>query len=128
MKKITFYKSNGEINSEEQLTNGNLAHIHGMMTKCYLVNGKMAEGFADSFRSSEKNGFDSKVHDYIYLWTWDNLDEHTGKLIGSNEQKYSQTFKKVKIDEIEKVEAIIYSNPRWGGKLTNKFEFNDKKS
>ena len=25
------------------------------------------------------------------------------------------------IDEIIKVESILYSNPRWGGKLTNEF-------
>ena len=43
------------------------------------------------------------------------------KKIISEKNKYNQTFKKVNIDEIIKVESILYSNPRWGGKLTNKF-------
>ncbi len=51
------------------------------------------------------------------------MDEENGKLVGKDNEKYNQTFRKIAIDEIERVEAIIYSNPRWGGKLTNKFEF-----
>ncbi len=123
MKKITFYKANGEVKSEEILTKENLMHISGMMTKCYLKNGKEEVGFADFESVHNKEDYDGKIQDYIYLWTWDNLDEENGKLVGKDNEKYNQTFRKIAIDEIERVEAIIYSNARWGGKLTNKFEF-----
>lgn len=123
MKRIIFYKSNGQVKSEEKLDKENLCHINGMMTKCTMTNGIEEVGFADSTGIYNEEKYDGKVHDYIYLWTWDNLDENTGKLIGNDEEKYNQTFKSVKIDEIEKIEAITHSNPRWGGKLTNKFEF-----
>ena len=122
MRTITFYKLDGKVKSEEKMDKENLCHIHGMMTKCTMKNGIEEVGFADPTGIYNKEKYDGKVHDYIYLWTWDNLDEDTGKLIGDDE-KYNQTFKSVKIDDIEKIEAIIYSNPRWGGKLTNKFIF-----
>ena len=81
-------------------------------------------GYADPFRSNDKEGFDLKIHDYIYLWTFDNLDEVTNKLIGDDKNRYNQTYKKVIINDILLVESIMYSNPRWGGKLTNKFIIN----
>ena len=34
---IIFYKSNGEISKIEELTNENLCHINGMMTRCTLM-------------------------------------------------------------------------------------------
>ena len=36
--KITFYKLNGEINSEELLNEESLRHTNGMMLKCYMKN------------------------------------------------------------------------------------------
>lgn len=123
MKKIVFYKLNGQVKSEEELTKENLEHINGMMTKCTMVNGIEEVGFADTTGVYNKKIYDGRIHDYIYLWTWDSLNEETGKLIGDGDEKYNQNHKPVKIDDIEKVEAITYSNPRWGGKLTNKFEF-----
>lgn len=120
---IRFYKLNGQVKSEEVLTKENLEHINGMMTKCTMSNGAEKVGFADPTGIYDKEKYNGKAQEYIYLWTWDNLDENTGNLIGDDEEKYNQTFEAVKIDDIEKVEAIIYSNPRWGGKLTNKFEF-----
>lgn len=123
MRKITFYKLNGQVKSEEIFTKENLEHINGMMTKCTMANGTEEVGFADPTGACNKESYDGKIHDYIYLWTWDYLDENTGNLIGNDDEKYNQTFKAVKIDEIEKIDTIIYSNPRWGGRLTNKFEF-----
>ena len=123
MKKIIFYKLDGQIKSEEKMYKENLGHINGMMTKCTMINGIEEVGFADPTGIYNKEKYDGKVQDYIYLWTWDNLDESTGKLIGDDDEKYNQTFKSVKIDDIEKIEAITNSNPRWGGKLTNKFRF-----
>ena len=119
--KIIFYKLNGEISKIEELTNENLCHINGMMTRCTLKDGSEIVGFADSFSPRDINLYGHKLHDNIFLWTWDNLDEENHKLIGDENNKYNQTFKKVIIDEIIKVESILYSNPRWGGRLTNKF-------
>ena len=119
--KILFYKLNGELDSTEQLNNHNLRHINGMMTRCTLINGTTEVGFADPLRTHDRNSFDDKIHDYIYLWTWDNLDEESHTLIGDDEDKYNQTFKKIDIGDITKVESILYSNPRFGGLLTNKF-------
>lgn len=123
MRRIIFYKLNGQMKAEEVLTKENLEHINGMMTRCTMANGTEEIGFADPTGICNKEIYDGKINEHIYLWTWDNLDENTGKLIGNDDEKYNQTFKAVKIDDIEKIEAIIHSNPRWGGKLTNKFEF-----
>ena len=119
--KIIFYKLNGEISKIEELTNENLCHITAMMTRCTLKDGSEIVGFADSFTQRDINLYGHKLHDNIFLWTWDNLDEENHKLIGDENNKYNQTFKKVITDEIIKVESILYSNPRWGGRLTNKF-------
>lgn len=122
MRKIIFYKLNGKVKSEELLNKENLEHINGMMTKCTMLDGSEEVGFADPTGVQDKENYDGKIHDYIYLWTWDNLDEKTGDLIGDGDEKYNQTFKTVKINDIERVEVITYSNLRWGEKLTNKFE------
>ena len=119
--KIIFYKQNGEISDIKELTNDNLELINGMMTRCTLGDVSQIVGFADPFRTCDRNSYDGNVHDNIFLWTWDNLDEENHKLIGDENNKYNQTFKKVITDEIIKVESILYSNPRWRGKLTNKF-------
>lgn len=120
--KITFYKLNGEINSEDLLNEESLRQINGMMVKCYMKSGLEEIGFADSYRTHD-NDFDNLVHDYIYLCTWDNLDEEKHELIGDDESKYNQTFKKVNIKDIVRIEAILHSNPRWGGRLTNSFDY-----
>ena len=117
--RIIFYRPNGRIEEAVPLNVDNLRHINGMMTKCILKNGTIATGFADPFRTHEQKPFDNKVHNYIYLWIWDNLDETTHRLFGDD--KYSQTFQMVHIIDIVTIESILYSNPRWGGKLTNEF-------
>ena len=121
MYKIIFYKQNGEISDIKELTNENLEHINGMMTRCTLKDESKIVGYADVFRIYDRNSYDGKVQDNIFLWTWDNLDEENHKLIGDKESKYNKTFKKVSIKEIIKIETILYSNPRYGGQLTNKF-------
>lgn len=122
--KIIFYKTNGEISNIIELTNENLSQINGMMTRCTLVDKSEKIGYADPFRTHDTNLHDSKVHDYIFLWTWENLDEENNKLIGNEENKFNQVFEKVNINNIIKVESILYSNPIWGGLLTNKFFIN----
>ncbi len=51
------------------------------------------------------------------------LNENTHKLIRNDLEKYNKTYKKIIIKNITSIDAILYSNPRWGGRLTNKFEF-----
>lgn len=82
-------------------------------------------GFADPLRVYENSPlpFDGEVHDYFYLWKWQNLDEENHRLMGSDNSKYNQIYEKVDIDKIVKIECILYSNPRWGTELTNKFDF-----
>jgi len=120
--KIIYYKQNGDIDHEELLNEESLAHTNGMMLKCYMKNGIKEIGFSDPYRTHD-NDFDDLVHDYINLWTWDNLDENKHELIGNDDSRYNQSFKKVMIDNIVCIEAILYSNPRWGGRLTNSFDY-----
>lgn len=120
--KITIYKLNGEINSEELLTEESLKCTNGMMIKCYLKNGLKETGYADLYRTHDNN-FDGLIHDYINLWTWKNLDEDKHELFGDNDSKYSQIFKKVNINDIVRIEGILNSNSRWGGRLTNSFDY-----
>jgi len=126
LKEIIFYKLNGEIFKKVPLTEENLSGIHGMLTRCYLINNEVIEGLANIDGACAEDKRENKEQDYIYLCTWDNLDDKTGQLIGSNEDKYNITRKKVILRDIVMVEAILYSNPRWGVGLANKFEFFDK--
>ncbi len=51
------------------------------------------------------------------------LNENKHKLIRNDLEKYNKTYKKIIIKDINNKDAILYSSPRWGGRLTNKFEF-----
>lgn len=123
MDKIKFYKYDGSLEREELLNDYSLAGTNGMLLKCHMNDGTTEVGYSDPYRTHSQEEYDGEVHDYIYLWTWDNLDEETHQLIGDNDTKFNQTFKKITIKKINSIDAILYSNPRWGGKLTNKFEF-----
>lgn len=123
MKKIVFYERNGEVNRIVDLNADNLKQCNGMKLKCYLNDNSEVVGYADIFRSNNKNQFANEINKYIYLWTFDNLDEELHQLVGEEENKFNQTFRQVAINDISKIEAILYSNPRWGTRLTNKFEF-----
>ncbi|WP_050635603.1 hypothetical protein [Candidatus Stoquefichus sp. SB1] len=94
-----------------------------MKVRCWLKDNLQRVGFADVFRTHDDNGYDDMIKNYIFLWTFDNLDEDNHQLVGDANSKYDQTFIKVYIAEIEKIEAIFYSNPRWRAKLTNLFQF-----
>lgn len=125
--KINYYKKDGELDSTIELNNENLKGINGMLVKCYLKNGEIEVGYGDPFKVEEASS-DLEISDYIYLWTWKNLDETTNSLIGDDESKYEHSFQKIYIADIKDIDAILHSNPRWGGKLTNKFEFSKKHS
>ena len=124
MGKISYYKKDGTLQYQKELNNENIGETIGMMIRCTMKNGGFCEGFADPFRTHGKAEFDGAFHDFIYLWTWDHLDEETHRLVGDFHTKFDQTFVPVAIQEIESIDAILYSNPRWGGKLINRFSLN----
>lgn len=120
--KIVFYKYNGEIDHEEVLNNKGLIKTNGMMIKCYLKDGTQKVGYSDPYRLHD-NDYLMEVKDYIYLMTWNNLDEEKHELVGDEDSKYNKTYTPINIADIINIEAILYSNPKWGGKLTNLFSF-----
>lgn len=127
VKTIKIYKHNGKLEKEILLTDENLSRVNGMLLKCYLNDGTEQIGYGDPYRTHDKDSYDGEVHDYINLWTWDNPDEEKHQLVGNDDNKYNQTFTKIDINSIMSIDAILDSNPRWGGKLTNKFEFHKSK-
>ena len=120
-RKIYYYQNDGSLKSEEILNEKNLGNINGMMVKCHMKNGSIQIGFADPYRTHNRAEYTGEIKDIIYLWTWDNIDETTHQLVGNGDDKYSQTYIPVKIEYITRIDAIVFSNPRWGGLLTNKF-------
>lgn len=119
--KIYFYRQDGHIDHDDVLSIETLARINGLKIRCHLNDNTDRVGFADSFRV-QTNNYDGTVHDFINVWTYDNLDETTHKLVGDENTKNKQTPQAVMINSISYIEAILFSNPSYGGKLTNKFE------
>ncbi len=118
---INFYDLKGNIVECNSLIQENIEKTHGMMVRCFLNNNKVYEGFADIYRQIESTEKVSSMGEYIHLWTWDNLNEETHQLYGDSQSKHSQTYMPIKIDDIVKMDAILYSNPRFGTMLTNTF-------
>ena len=71
MGKIVYYTLSGDFDHDETLNAENLGHTNGMMLKCYLKDHSELVGYADPFRIHDSGKYDNEVHDYIYLWTWD---------------------------------------------------------
>ena len=126
MREIIFYNLHGEIKNREQLNHHSIAKCNGMKIKCWLKDESQKVGFADVFRIHDNNEYNEMIKDYINLCTYDHLDEERNQLVGDDDSKYNQTYIKIAIDDIEKIEAILHSNPRWGTRLTNKFQFMTK--
>lgn len=118
---ISYYTADGKFKEQQDLNYDNLGNTNGMMLRCFMQNGTSFEGFADPYRTHGTPQYDGSIHDFIYLWTWDHLDEGTHRLVGDDATKFDQTFVPVPIQEITHIDAILYSNPRWGGILTNRF-------
>ena len=121
IQKITYYKLDGTIDHQQVLNYKNIADTNGMIIRCILKNGETLEGYSDPYRTDEKSAHGHSTNNLTWLSTWDNLDETTHRLIGDGETKYSQTSLPVRVDDILSVDAILYSNPRWGARLTNHF-------
>jgi len=118
---IIFYEHNGSLDSEIEMSELGLRGIHGMMTRCILKDGSVHVGYADVYGCCDRAHYNGKVHDRIFLETFAHLNEETGELEGSEEEKYDIMVEPIDIKDICKVEAIKYSGPRWGGILTNRF-------
>lgn len=125
MNKIILYNKKGIIDKEYDLTEENLHYTKGMISKCTMKDKSEKVGFSDPTKveTLPKEEWSGEIKDTINLWTWKNLDEDKHELVGDEESKYETNIEEIKIQDIEKMECIMYSHPRWGGKLTNKFEF-----
>ena len=119
--KIYYYRGDGTLYDDDVLNLETLRNINGMMVRCYMQNGSVLIGYAEPFRAGLQSGLEYGRDQTIYLWTWDNIDEDSHTLIGDDTVKYNQTHVPARIDQILRIEAILYSNPRWGGTLTNRF-------
>ena len=118
---IAYYTADGKFKEQQDLNYDSLGNTNGMMLRCFMKDGTQMEGFADPYRTHGMPPYDGSIHDYIYLWTWDHLDEKIHRLVGDDDTKFDQTHVPVPIHEIIHIDAILYSNPRWGGRLTNRF-------
>lgn len=115
---IKTYRRDGKLNSTDKLTNDNLGKVAGMLSKIMLKNGTFLCGYIDPLRiEGSREEYDGTVHDYIYLWTFKNLNEKDSKY----DVKDGVNIEKVFISDIEDVHSILHSHPRWGGRLTNEF-------
>ena len=119
--RIYYYRGDGSLYNEDELSRKTLRNINGMLVRCFMQNGSIQIGYAEPYRASLESGRDFESEPMMYLWTWDNIDETSHALIGDDITKFSQTHTPVKIDRIARIDAILYSNPRWGGRLTNRF-------
>lgn len=119
MPRIRFYQQDGRLHDEQELTPQSLYDAMGMMARCYLSNGTYRDGFV-----CFSPGPESQKKDYgstFFLWTWAHLDEETHRLVGDDKTKYDQNYEPIDFLEVEGIDAILYSNPRWGGLLYNHF-------
>ena len=118
---IYYYRCDGTLYSEDALNHNTLRNINGMMVRCFMQNGSVQVGYAEPYRASLQSGGRFENEPMMYLWTWDNIDEDTHTLVGDDSVRFNQTRTPIRIDRITRIDAILYSNPRWGGRLTNKF-------
>lgn len=125
MNKIILYNKKGTVEKEYDLTEENLHYTTGMISKCTMKDKGEKVGFSDPTKveTLPKEEWSGEIKDTINLWTWKNLDEEKHELVGDEDSKYETNIEEIKIQDIEIMECIMYSHPRWGGHLTNKFEF-----
>ena len=98
---IEFYRLNGEYVKSEELTLKNVAHVNGMKIKCYLESGETIIGYCKSGEILTSENIEFRC----------SFDPEDG---------FGDT-KVVHWTEVEKIEALLYSGPRWGGKIDFSF-------
>ena len=95
----------------------------GMVVRCTMQSGEVYEGYSDVIGDAAMRAanWDGKN---MYLWKWAHWDEETQKLTGDKITRYDMYSFLVPVEEIARIEAILYSGPRWGGRLSNHFFLN----
>lgn len=110
------------LQAKEILNNNNIGKTNGMMIRCKLKNGQSFDGYSDPYRFYD-NSYDGKVKNYIFLTKYKYYDSKNKNFKDDVSNKYEQSGTKINIKDIDSIDAILYSNPRWGGRILNKFEF-----
>lgn len=121
MQMIRFYQQDGKKHDELELTPQSLKDAIGMMARCYLRDDSFHDGFISFSDGVKMNTTGEESDSTFFLWTWVHLDEETHRLVGDDEEKYQQKYEQIYFEEVERIDAILYSNPRWGGRLYNHF-------
>ena len=105
---ISIYSLSGGLVKRAEVTADSFEKV-----RVTTADGTVVEGFWDTAISTQ--GLPAKVKIGRY-----DLDEATGTL-----QSGREIFTFIQSAKIVKIEAILHSNPRWGGKVTNRFEFSE---
>ncbi len=122
MPRIRFYQQDGSIHAETELTTfKSLYDAGGMMARCYLRDGSCHEGFVCFTPGMDAASYEKDYGLTFFLCTWAHLDEETHSLVGDDDSKYDQNYEPIDYQDVEHIDAILYSNPRWGGLLYNHF-------
>ena len=104
MERLYCYYFDCKLQSKHDLSYENLKKCNGMMSRIYLKNGDIKEYYLNTFDE------DKKVVD---IW-----------LIEDNDEVIKD---KLNFEDIDKVESILYSHPRWGHKPYKNFYFIESK-
>lgn len=99
---IEFYNLKGEFVKEEELTRKHIDHVNGMKIRCTVKDGVTVIGFCRV----------AQILTGEFLEISRSFDSHSG--FGD--------VQKIHWTEIEKIEAILYSNPRWGTRVDFTFD------
>lgn len=121
MGKICFYQQDGRVHDEQELTQESLYDAMGMMARCFLRDGSQHDGFVCFTPGIDIESHTKGDGSTFFLWTWTHLDDNKHRLVGDDRSKYDQSYEPINFLEVERVDAILYSNPRWGGLLYNHF-------
>ena len=121
MRVSRFCQQDGVIRHEMELTPQSLFDALGMMVRCYMRDGSCHDGFVSFTPGWDVESLRNDYGSSFFLWTWAHLDEATNQLVGTGAVKYEQNFEAIDFREVEHTDAILYSNPRWGGRLHNRF-------
>lgn len=111
---ITIYDLSLKIVKEEILDEDTLTSYQGQKARLKLLDGSTREGFIETSEFAKDR--------IVGLWTFTYLDESTHELVGEPPVRNELSWQFIPINLITAVDLILYSNPRWGVILTNKFE------
>ncbi len=116
MSKIAIFKTSGELDDVFELNERNMYRCVGMKIRLMMRSGIEVQGFVG-------NEVYADEHDnyFIEIWNYKHLNETTHTLEGTGLSKYDTNAIIIYLKDIIAMEAISYTNPRWGGLLTNYF-------